>query len=168
MTVTSQPAPAAEACSSSESTAASLKSPRTARFAEATRIISPIESFDPEKSSFAKSSEQSQGKHNVSDMGFGYVNVRELGQGTSQVHLPATPLKSALKTPNSVARNFNILSPTFKEEYILDKQEKTTEKSNEKDLVSRSQPVAAIQATNASLSRKSKPAFERPRLSSAS
>lgn len=48
---------------------------------------------------------------------------------------PKTPLKSALRVPGTPARRFdNPLSPTFREEEILDKREKDTEKEQSKDL----------------------------------
>ena len=46
---------------------------------------------------------------------------------------PASPLKSALKVPGTPGR-LNPLSPTFKEEQVLEKQEESTEKANAKDL----------------------------------
>lgn len=136
MAIASQPATVSEARSSSETTTSSLKSPRTARFAEATSVYSPVEPSDPEKSPFADPPSQAKAKHDVSDVGFGYVNAQDPARHASQFRTPASPLKSALKVPGT-ARAFNPLSPTFKEEYILEKQEKATEKENAKDLVSR-------------------------------
>ena len=49
---------------------------------------------------------------------------------------PGSPLKSALKVPGTPARFANPLSPTFREEQILEKQEELTEKENARDLVS--------------------------------
>ena len=171
MTATSQTARPSDGRSSEESSAGSLKSPRAARFAEATTIISPIK--PKEASPFADPPQREQGKPDVSDVGFGYMDVNQGGQNAAQARLPpATPLKSALKTPGSVSRNFNLLSPTFKEEYVLDKQEKKTEKKNEKDLVSGGTPTddpTVLQASSSSTLtrshlRKSKPASAQPRL----
>lgn len=50
---------------------------------------------------------------------------------------PKSPLKSALKVPGTPARQLeNPLSPTFREEQILEKHEAEAEKENAKDLVS--------------------------------
>jgi len=49
-----------------------------------------------------------------------------------------SPLKSAMKSPGAAPRNLStILSPTFKEEQILEKEEEKTEKEQELDLVSK-------------------------------
>jgi hypothetical protein len=49
---------------------------------------------------------------------------------------PKSPLKSAMKVPGTPARKFdNPLSPTFREEEILEKREFDTEKQQAKDLV---------------------------------
>lgn len=49
---------------------------------------------------------------------------------------PASPLKSAMKVPGTPARRLdNPLSPTFREEQILEKTEEETEKEQAKDLV---------------------------------
>lgn len=46
------------------------------------------------------------------------------------------PLKSAMKTPGAAPRNFgNVLSPTFREENVLKKREKETEKEQAADIV---------------------------------
>ncbi|KOS18822.1 hypothetical protein ESCO_000790 [Escovopsis weberi] len=48
---------------------------------------------------------------------------------------PKTPLKSAMKVPGTPGRALaNPLSPTFREEQMLDKFEESTEKQQEKDL----------------------------------
>lgn len=50
---------------------------------------------------------------------------------------PRSPLKSAMKVPGAPARNFtNPLSPTFKEEQVLEAREKSTDKQQARDLVS--------------------------------
>ncbi|CAL5868613.1 uncharacterized protein PFLUO_LOCUS2840 [Penicillium psychrofluorescens] len=113
-----------EAHSSSES----LKSPRSARFAEATAVHSPVDE-QSRRSPFADP--QPQG--NVGDVGFGYVAASDPAQHATDSRPPASPLKSALRVPGT-ARTLDIRSPTFREEYMLEKQEKVTEKANEKDL----------------------------------
>lgn len=50
---------------------------------------------------------------------------------------PRSPLKSAMKVPGTPGRGLaNPLSPTFREEQVLEKQEKSTEKQQAHDLVS--------------------------------
>lgn len=111
--------------SSSESSGASLKSPRTARFAEATSIHSPVE--QPQKSPFADPPLTSQG---VADTGFGFINT----PGIQDQAPPMSPFRPDLKVPNT-ARSLNPLSPTFREEYFLEKQEAISKKENARDLV---------------------------------
>lgn len=113
-----------ETRSSSESSGASLKSPRTARFAEATTIHSPIEQSS--RSPFADPPKNQSG--GVGDVGFGYVNDH-----AEESMPPASPLRSGLRVPKS-AVSLNPLSPTFREEYMLGKQEKHAEKENARDL----------------------------------
>lgn len=128
--------------------APSLKSPRTARFAEATAVNSPIEPSkagrnpfnDPSPTPTAHYMAQPQ----VSDLGFGYVNKHESVEMPDTDYqppltardMPKSPLKSAMKTPGAAPRDLHaILSPTFKEEEILEKHEAHTEKEQAKDLV---------------------------------
>ncbi|KKY28085.1 hypothetical protein UCRPC4_g00665 [Phaeomoniella chlamydospora] len=59
-----------------------------------------------------------------SDVGFGYIADNSA----------SPPLKSALKTPGTAGRMLNPLSPTFREEQILEKEEEKTEAQNAKDL----------------------------------
>lgn len=113
-----------ETRSSSESSGASLKSPRTARFAEATSIHSPVEQ---PKSPFADPPHTSQG---VADTGFGFINT----PGIQDQAPPMSPFRPDLKVPNT-ARSLNPLSPTFREEYFLEKQEAISKKENARDLV---------------------------------
>lgn len=49
---------------------------------------------------------------------------------------PGSPLKSALKVPGTPSRLMNPLSPTFREEQVLEKHEGSTDKQQAKDLVS--------------------------------
>ncbi|KAL3437979.1 hypothetical protein BDV09DRAFT_161466 [Aspergillus tetrazonus] len=128
-----QPATAGAQDSSSESMAAPLKSPRSARFAEATAINSPS-AAESSRSPFADPPNQSQNAPDVSDVGFGYVNAQDPTQHVLHHAAPASPLKSALRVPGTPARTLNPLSPTFREEFNLEKQEKQAEKANAKDL----------------------------------
>lgn len=115
----------------------SLKSPRTARFAEATSVYSPIDARSP----FADPpTNHYRPQAQVSDVGFGYVQSVEMEE-TDKKYLPPptpmTPLKSALKSPGAPPRTAEtmILSPTFREEQVLEKREEMTEKEQAKDLV---------------------------------
>lgn len=50
---------------------------------------------------------------------------------------PKSPLKSAMKVPGTPGRSLqNPLSPTFREEQILEEREKATDKEQARDLVS--------------------------------
>src|SRR4051794_5430460 len=123
-----------ETRSSSDTSNASLKSPRTARFAEATSIHSPIERTEAGRSPFAdppKSQAQSGG---VGDLGFGYVAANNAAQHADD-QVPMSPFRPDLKVPQT-AKSLNPLSPTFREEYMLEKQEKKAEVENARDLVS--------------------------------
>ncbi|KAG5291305.1 MARVEL domain-containing protein [Histoplasma capsulatum G186AR] len=119
--------------------APALKSPRTARFAEVTTFHSPID--PPGKSPFADppSMSQTNQQTQVSDLGFGYMadnqpdHVTEQPQTAAGRNPPNSPLKSALKSPGAPARSV-LLSPTFREEQILEHHERDTEKANAKDV----------------------------------
>ncbi|KAF2196817.1 hypothetical protein GQ43DRAFT_444776 [Delitschia confertaspora ATCC 74209] len=126
--------------SSRDSLAPSLKTPRTARFAEATSVYSPIDARSP----FADPNpplNHYKPQSQPSDIGFGYVHEVEMEE-TDRKYLPPptpmTPLKSALKSPGAPPRTPGaetmILSPTFREEQILEKREVDTEKEQAKDL----------------------------------
>lgn len=124
----------------------SLKSPRTARFAEATAVNSPIEPSQPSRNPFKETPTQHyMAQPQVSDVGFGYVNKHEsvempdtdYNPPLTAKSIPKSPLKSAMKTPGAPPRDLNaILSPTFREEDVLEKHEAYTEKEQAKDLVS--------------------------------
>jgi hypothetical protein len=124
--------------SSRDSLAPSLKTPRTARFAEATSVYSPIDARSP----FADPPlNHYRPQPQVSDVGFGYVQSVEMEE-TDKKYLPPptpmTPLKSALKSPGAPPRTPGaetmILSPTFREEQMLEKREESTEKEQAQDL----------------------------------
>ena len=126
---------------SSESSSQSLKPPRTPRFAEATAVNSPIDPSQA-KSPFADPPVTPGQAPQPSDVGFGYIAETSTSRHASQVEAPPlsaalrSPLKSALKTPGTPRRNFeNVLSPTFREEQILDKYEEKSTVHNAKDLV---------------------------------
>ncbi|EPS25961.1 hypothetical protein PDE_00897 [Penicillium oxalicum 114-2] len=109
-----QPHQTPQARSSPEGCGASLQSPRTARFAEATTA------------------------GGVGHTGFGYVAASDPAQYAADSRPPmtpalASPLRTGLRVPNT-AKSLNPLSPTFREEYMLEKQEKETEKENARDL----------------------------------
>ncbi|KEY67633.1 hypothetical protein S7711_07830 [Stachybotrys chartarum IBT 7711] len=118
--------PTRSASSGSSSSESSLKPVRTPRFAEATSIHSPIDARSP----FADPINSQVAQSQPGDIGFGYIN------NTAAVPMtPKTPLKSAMKVPGTPAKQFNNpLSPTFREEDILEKREAATDKEQVRDL----------------------------------
>jgi hypothetical protein len=75
-----------------------------------------------------------------SDIGFGYISQNDANRHSQGVPIempltPTSPLKSAMKIPGTPGRNLNPLSPTFREEQVLEKHEEMTEKEQAKDLV---------------------------------
>ncbi|KAF2732277.1 hypothetical protein EJ04DRAFT_566171 [Polyplosphaeria fusca] len=121
---------------SQDSLAPSLKTPRIARFAEATSVYSPVDTRSPFSD---PPTNHYRPQPQVSDVGFGYVHDVEMEE-TDKKYLPPptpmTPLRSALKSPGAPPRTQEtmILSPTFREEQILEKQEKSTDKEQAADL----------------------------------
>ncbi|KAI0911641.1 hypothetical protein F4824DRAFT_494849 [Ustulina deusta] len=112
----------------------SLKPPRTPRFAEATTVYSPIE---PQTSNPFTGRDESQdaAQAQPADVGFGYINDDTRTQTVNVPMTPKTPLKSAMKVPGTPARRFeNPLSPTFREEDILEAREKDTEAAQKRDV----------------------------------
>ena len=87
-------------------------------------------------------SERSQAAQSQpADVGFGYINAGSDQQPREAVvtmpMTPKSPLKSAMRVPGTPARKFdNPLSPTFREEDILEKRELDTEKEQARDVVS--------------------------------
>jgi hypothetical protein len=160
---------------STNSFASSFKSPRAARFAEATTVNSPIE---PPRSSFiAIPTNHFRPQAQPSDIGFGYIDDKHTSHVTVEMedtdnnHLPrgrseaplSPPLKSAMKTPGVAPRNFgNLMSPTFREEHALEKRELATEKEQAKDIVG-FHHVHLLPLITKLLSRKSKPVFVQQR-----
>jgi uncharacterized membrane protein len=125
-----------------DSVSGETKTPRTARFAEATSVYSPI---DAPRSPFSGSgypTNHFKPQPQVSDVGFGYVQSVEMEDQEAKYLPPPTPsgpLKSALKSPGAPPRTPGgrpsmILSPTFREERDLEKQEAFTEREQAKDL----------------------------------
>ena len=117
----------------SSSTSSSLaKPPRTPRFAEATTVHSPVE---PRNLPFSERTQFAQAQ--PGDVGFGYIGGQGNRESTTMPMTPRSPLKSALKVPGTPGRGLsNPLSPTFREEEMLEKREKSTEKEQARDLVS--------------------------------
>lgn len=71
-----------------------------------------------------------------SDIGFGYISQNDPSKHVEIPVTPASPLKSAMRIPGTPGRKIdNPLSPTFREEQILEKHEEMTEKEQAKDLV---------------------------------
>lgn len=127
--------------SNSSTSTASLKVPRTPRFAEATTVYSPVEDNDSHRSPFADppttKTQTYMAQSQPSDIGFGYISQNDPSRQVEVPLTPGSPLKSAMRVPGTPGRRFdNPLSPTFREEQILEKHEESTEKEQAKDLVS--------------------------------
>lgn len=124
---------------SSISSEPSIRSPRAARFAEATSVNSPITGPSEHRSPFADPPNMAETQGKPSDVGFGYIStndpVEQHATVRSNFNGPASPpLKSALKVPGTPGRNLNPLSPTFREEQVLEKSEEKTDKRQAQDL----------------------------------
>ncbi|KAI1810994.1 hypothetical protein GGS20DRAFT_565037 [Poronia punctata] len=119
--------------SGSFTTTSSLKPPRTPRFAEATTVHSPIE---PRENPFSSREDASHGPQaRPADVGFGYINDDTRTQTINMPMTPRSPLKSAMRAPGTPGRRLeNPLSPTFREEDILESREKDTEMAQKKDV----------------------------------
>jgi hypothetical protein len=117
-----------------------LKVPRTPRIAEVTIISSPIEARKEGRSRFVDPprTEKTQSliaEAQPSDIGFGHINDPSR-QPVDVPLTPASPLKSTTKVPWTPRRKIdNPMSPTFREEQILEKHEETTKKEQARDLV---------------------------------
>lgn len=129
---------------SGDSTA--TKTPRTARFAEATAVYSPIEPTKKSKDPFADPpTNHYMPQPQPADVGFGYLNgpthesveMEETDRKYLPPPTPKTPLKSALKSPGAAPRDplSAVRSPTFHEEQALEKAELATDKEQVRDLV---------------------------------
>ena len=175
---------AARARASSEDSSApslrapSLKSPRAARFAEATAVNSPLYPSASGRAPFnpPETTNHYMAQPQPSDVGFGYVDRHESVEmpetddndyPNTHHNMPKTPLKSAMKTPGQAPRGFGeLMSPTFHEEAHLEKHEASTEKEQAKDLVRVAQSFLVAHLTD-TIYRKSKPASEWPKCCSA-
>jgi len=130
---------------SSSSSDSSIKPPRTPRFAEATTVYSPIEAPEKNRSPFADPPQPKtqfcMPQAQPSDIGFGYISENSLSRHSQGVPVevpltPGSPLKSAMKLPGAPKRMIdNPLSPTFREEQVLEKHETMTEKEQARDLI---------------------------------
>ncbi|TVY24995.1 hypothetical protein LHYA1_G005150 [Lachnellula hyalina] len=135
-----RPAPLSrERASSSSSSESSLKVPRTPRFVEATTVYSPIEPSENSRSPFADppttKTQSYMAQSQPSDIGFGYISQTDPSKHVEIPATPASPLKSAMRAPGTPGRKIdNPLSPTFREEQILEKHEEMTEKEQANDL----------------------------------
>jgi len=117
------------------------KTPRTARFAEATSVYSPV---DGPRAPLDYPTNHYRPQPQVSDVGLSYVASVEMEETDNRYLPPPTPrtpggaLKSAMKSPGAPPRTpgmASIMSPTFREEEKLERQEASTEKEQAKDLV---------------------------------
>ncbi|CAJ2501501.1 Uu.00g043540.m01.CDS01 [Anthostomella pinea] len=127
--------PSRSSSEGSFTTTSSLKAPRTPRFAEATTIHSPVEQAN--SNPFGGRDERSHvAQAQPADVGFGYINDDPRTQTVNMPMTPKSPLKSAMRIPGTPARRMieNPLSPTFREEDILESREKSTEKEQARDL----------------------------------
>jgi hypothetical protein len=125
--------------STASSTTPSVVNPaRKTRFAEATSVFSPEAGPGEHQSPFAMANNRDAAPK-PSDVGFGYIAdnqpIEQHATLRSDFNQGGPPLKSAMKTPGTAARLLNPLSPTFREEQVLEKQEDKTEKEQAKDLV---------------------------------
>lgn len=124
---------------SESSTSSGLATPRKTRFAEATSVDSPATGPGEYRSPFADPPAKMATEHKPSDVGFGYIadNAPVEQHATIPVSygVNGQPLKSAMKTPGTAARLINPMSPTFREEQMLEREEEKTEKQQANDLV---------------------------------
>ncbi|KAJ9605226.1 hypothetical protein H2200_010616 [Cladophialophora chaetospira] len=113
---------------------------RRARFAEATSVFSPATGPGETQSPFADPPSRMEGAGaseapKPSDVGFGYISENQPVEQHAYLRTdPNAPLKSALKTPGTASRMLNPLSPTFREEQMLEKEEMKTDEQQAKDL----------------------------------
>ena len=151
--------------SSATTTSSSVKSnpiypsPRKPRFAEATSVYSPIEASFTSNNPFATYHAQAQ----PADVGLDYAP----SMGVEVPITPFSPLRSAMRLPNEqVKPGGGMLSPTFREERLLEKREESTEKEQAKDLVCVTTWVLKPSISLTTATRKSKSASASPRSSS--
>ena len=72
------------------------------------------------------------------DIGFGCISSNDPVRHRVEIPIPPASLfKSTIRAPGTPERKIdNLLSPTFREEQLLEKYEQETEKEQAKDLVS--------------------------------
>lgn len=72
------------------------------------------------------------------DIGFGYISSNDPARHHVEIPIPpASSLKSTMRAPGKPERKIdNPLSPTFREEQLLENYEQGTEKEQAKDLAS--------------------------------
>lgn len=98
---------------------------------------SPIDTNESRRSPFTDPPNQQKTPPDVSDLGFGYVAASDPAQHASHHQPPpGSPLKSAMKVPGTPGRTLNPLSPTFREEFFVEKHDQLADKENARDVVS--------------------------------
>ncbi|KIW12336.1 hypothetical protein PV08_09613 [Exophiala spinifera] len=122
--------------STASSTRSTRNQARKPRFAEATSVFSPASGPGEYLSPFADPKMETS---KPSDVGFGYISDNQPVEQFVTVRsdpngAAGAPLKSALKTPGTSNRLLNPLSPTFREEQLLEKEEMKTDEQQAKDL----------------------------------
>jgi hypothetical protein len=140
-----------------------VRTPRTARFAEATSVYSPV---DPPRSPVESPPHPYKPQPQITDTGFGFMQQPVEMEETDRRYLPPptpkTPLKSALKSPGAPPRTpagaMSIMSPTFREEEQLEKREAMTDKEQAKDFVCTS-IAFSLQCQSLTVNRKSRSAY---------
>ncbi|KAH8595422.1 hypothetical protein B0O99DRAFT_652199 [Bisporella sp. PMI_857] len=119
---------AIETKDSTSFSATSLKVPHILRFAEAISVYFPIEANEDYRSLFTDSPFKIQfymAQAQLLDIGFDYIS----SNGPARYH-------STMRASGTPGRKIdNLLSPTFREEQLLEKYEQGTEKEQAKDLV---------------------------------
>ena len=123
---------------SADSKASSLSGPRRARFVEATTVDSPVVERGEHRLPWSKKKKDEDKVTRPSDVGFGYISDNNPVEqhATLRPDTANVGLKSAMKTPGTAGRLLNPLSPTFRQEQMLEKEEDKTEKQQAQDLVS--------------------------------
>lgn len=173
-----------------DDSADSQKSPRAARFAEATSVDSPIDApiggFRFNETPYTPV-ESCKPQLQAGDIGFGYINDRRSMAEVPHVEMPASehdiqalpvspgpksPLKSAMKSPRTrkpagldlplksptfqqplkspLFQEEAILSPTWREEKLLERRETRTSKRQQEDLVSLTKLTLTLQTDDSS------------------
>lgn len=137
---------------SSANSLSSLKTPRIARFAEATTIHSPIDAVRSPFTSHPPTNHYTP-QPQPADFGLEYYNEKHMSVEMEEVDshqqyaapLVSPPLKSAMKTPGAPPKSsksafFGPDENFREEEENLEKEEALTEREQARDLVSRAVP----------------------------